>query len=114
MIAAASRLNIPLLITELCSDQIGHTLDDVLEAAGDGKVADKVHFHAQSEPGFTAALRRLDRGKPIICGMEVPVCVLQTALGLNYYHVVSADAVASRNSGDYVTALGKFASPVAK
>ena len=108
---AASRLNVPILITEHCPDRIGHTLSDILHAAGNAKVVDKVHFCAQSEPGFTAALRRLDRGKPIICGMEAHVCVLQTALGLKeagYYPFVSSDAVASRNTEDYVTAIERL------
>lgn len=108
---AASRLDIPILITEHCPDRIGHTLPEIIKAAGNAKIVDKVHFCAQSEPNFTAALRRLDRDKPIICGMEVHVCVLQTALGLKeagYDPFVSADAVASRNTEDYVTALERF------
>ena len=108
LVKAASRLSIPILITEHCPDRIGHTLPEILDAAGNAKVVDKVHFCAQSDPGFTAALRQLERGKPIVCGMEAHVCVLQTALGLKedgYYPLVSADAVASRTTEDYVTAL---------
>ena len=108
---AASRLDVPILITEHCPDRIGHTLADILHAAGNAKVVDKVHFCAQSEPGFAAAVRRLDRGKPIICGMEAHICVLQTALGLKeagYDPFVSIDAMASRSTGDYATALERF------
>lgn len=108
---AASLLNVPILITEHCPDRIGHTLPDIIHAAENAKIVDKVHFCAQSEPGFTTAVRRLDCSKPIICGMEAHVCVLQTALGLyeaGYYPFVSADAVASRNNEDYLTALKRF------
>ncbi len=108
---AASCLGVPILITEHCPNRIGHTLPDILHASGNAKVVDKVHFCAQSESVFTAALRRLDRGKPIICGMEAHVCVLQTALGLKeagYDPFVSTDAMASRSTGDYATALERF------
>ena len=84
---------------------------DILHAAGNAKVVDKVHFCAQSESVFTAALRRLDRDKPIICGMEAHVCVLQTALGLKeagYDPFFSTDAMASRSTGDYATAIERF------
>lgn len=108
LIAAASLLDIPRLVTEQNPKGLGHTVAELAVEAE--HVVHKQHFGACREDGF---LQRLPAGGHIIvAGCEAHVCVLQTVLGLlgaDYRVSVVRDAVGSRSQENKEAGLQRMA-----
>lgn len=99
LLAAARRLEIPVLASEQYPAGIGKTVAALRDRLDPGEIIEKVHFDGSAEPVLYQALLALDRPTIIIGGMEAHVCVLQTALGLKakgLEPVIVADATSSR------------------
>lgn len=110
LLAAARRLDVPVVATEHCADKIGAT--DTRLASLATHVLHKVHFDATREAEFPERLP-VGRHNVLMLGTEAHVCVLQTALGLaqsGYNPWLVADCIGSRRESDRATALQRWLS----
>ena len=107
--AAARLLGVPVLFTEQVPAKLGPTHPDLLLAAGESRaVFGKTAFSAFGAPGLAEALRKAQVSQLLICGLEIPVCVYQTAMaalreGMGV--TILSDAVEARRPEDAVTCL---------
>lgn len=107
LVRAATRLDVPIVVTEHCPDKIGGTAAGLRAVLpGMAQILPKTTFSAADDPVVLDALdaaRTSGRDQIVVCGTEAHVCVLQTALGLRSRGLevcVVADAVASRSDDD--------------
>lgn len=99
LMTAASKLGVPMLLTEQYPKGLGHVVPELQDLAKSGKVFEKIHFSCMNEPAFAAEFKSLDRRQAIIVGMEAHICVMQTGVDLmeqGYEIFVVTDATASR------------------
>ena len=106
LIEAATRLAVPIVVTEQYPKGLGHTEPQLTAALPAGaKVLEKTAFSA------ACGASELQRPQVIIAGMEAHVCVLQTALELTAVGrqvFVVGDAVCSRAESNYLNALARM------
>ena len=102
--SAAKLLGVPVLFTEQVPAKLGPTHPDLLLAAGEGRaVFGKTAFSAFGAPGLVEAFGKMQVSQLLICGLEIPVCVYQTAMdalreGMGV--TILSDAVTGRRSAD--------------
>lgn len=100
LLAAASVLDVPVLLTEQYPKGLGSTRDDVAEHLPDGvEHFEKTSFSALGADGLAESLDRHGRDQVVVAGIETHVCVSQTvhdllARGLQAHLV--RDAVGAR------------------
>ena len=107
LVAAASLLGVPLLMTEQNPEGLGGT---VPELAGAGPIVTKMSFDACAEGAFLEALA--GDGQLVLCGCEAHVCVGQTVLSLLAHRrrvAVVQDATGSRQPESKEAALARLA-----
>ncbi|MEO0035124.1 MAG: hypothetical protein RLZZ501_1147 [Pseudomonadota bacterium] len=112
LLRAATRLGLPLLVTEQYPKGLGRTVGELRELVPDDAVMDKLHFSCAADPAIRARVEGFGRPRVVLAGIESHICVLQTALGfkqLGFAPVVVADACASRAEGNYHAALDRLA-----
>jgi len=104
LLQAASRLGVPVTVTEQYPKGLGPTVDSIAAALPSATpVLAKTSFSAAGDPATAervAGLRGEGRGQLVICGVEAHICVLQSALGFKDTGLdvfVVADAVSSRS-----------------
>lgn len=103
-VAAAQLLGLPVIFTEQVPGKLGPTHPGLLSAAGETRaVFGKTAFSAFGAPGLKEALDKADATQLLICGLEIPVCVFQTAMdalreGLGV--TILCDAVTGRRDDD--------------
>jgi nicotinamidase-related amidase len=79
--SAAKLLGVPVLFTEQVPAKLGPTHPDLLLASGEGRaVFGKTAFSAFGAPGLVEAFGKMQVSQLLICGLEIPVCVYQTAM----------------------------------
>ena len=111
LMKAASRLEIPVLVSEQYPKGLGPTVPELAALAPAGSVLAKLHFSCVDDPALGARLRRSGRDQVVLAGIEAHVCVLQTALGLRaagFAPFVAADATASRTEASHRTAMARL------
>ncbi|MCW9040189.1 MAG: isochorismatase family protein [Rhodospirillales bacterium] len=111
LMRAATRLDIPMLVSEQYPKGLGHSVSAVAELAPTGAVLEKVHFSCVSDRDYLERFRSLGRGQAVVCGAEAHVCVLQTVMGLleeNAAVFVVADAVSSRTPRNHRLAIQRM------
>lgn len=99
LLEAATRLGVPVLLSEQYPKGLGATDERLGPLPRHATVVEKLTFSCCGEPRFMAQLARLKRSQIVLCGMETHVCVLQTALDLREAGqdvFVVDDAVGSR------------------
>ena len=99
LMTAASRLGVPILLTEQYPKGLGHIVPELQELAKAGKVLEKMHFPCMNDETFSAEFKALDRRQAVIVGMEAHICVMQTGVNLmeeGYEIFVVTDATSSR------------------
>lgn len=109
LIAASHSVGMPIIFTEQYPKGIGATLPILREAAPNAPVVEKLHFSCVAANCLPDAV--FTHEQVILCGMEAHVCVLQTALELRargQQVFVVTDAIASRHTHDYQTALRRY------
>jgi nicotinamidase-related amidase len=109
LIDGAKLLGLPLLATEQYPHGLGGTVPELAQRLS--QIPDKVAFSSCGCDAFCQQLVAADTPKVLLVGIEAHVCVQQTALDLiaNGYRVyVAADAIGSRCSTDYETALRRM------
>ena len=111
LMQAASRLEVPILVSEQYPKGLGHTLAALADLTPNGAVVEKVEFSAAANSAFSERLAALERSVPVICGIEAHVCVLQTALDLQsgeLHPVVVQDATQSRSADNAQAAWNRM------
>tara|TARA_B100000900_G_scaffold410743_1_gene429103 strand:+ start:34 stop:954 length:921 start_codon:yes stop_codon:yes gene_type:complete len=79
-IEAARTLGLHTLFTEQVPDKLGHTNKELLRRAIRPKIFHKTSFSALSAPGLENFLRDNEVYHVLVCGLETPICVYQTAI----------------------------------
>jgi hypothetical protein len=106
-VGAAKLLGIPVFFTEQVPAKLGGTHPDLRQAAGESAVVvGKSAFSALAGPELGAALSDRGINNLLICGLEGPVCVYQTAvdaLRLEMGVTLLADAITARRPVDQET-----------
>lgn len=112
LLRAATRLEIPVLVSEQYPKGLGHTAGELLDLAPEGAVMEKLAFSCAADDGIRARVEALGRRQIVIAGIESHVCVLQSALGfkeLGYDVAVVGDACASRVEASFHSAMARLA-----
>jgi nicotinamidase-related amidase len=111
LIDGFNALTAPVLATEQYPQGLGATVEPIATRLGDAvERHEKLRFSACIEP-ILEPLRESGRRSVVICGIEMHVCVLQTALDLaeaGYVVAVAADACGSRRRVDYEAAAERM------
>lgn len=112
-VAAAGGLGLPVVFTEQAPQKLGGTAPELPPLAPGAAVFGKGTFSALADEGIRRALLH-DRGVEhlIICGLETPVCVYQTAidaLAENLAVTILSDAVGARRADDAAACLAALA-----
>lgn len=108
-IAAANLLERPIIFTEQAPDKLGPTLPELASAADLSVTLPKKEFSAFGVPGFEDHLKGRKIKWLLIAGLEVPVCVLQTALDAvarGFHPVLLEDCLGARRREDAKSVLG--------
>jgi nicotinamidase-related amidase len=103
VIEAAAGLGIRVAFTEQLPRKLGGTAPELLKLAPGADVHSKSAFSVFGDDGITDALRSLDIEHIILCGIETPICIYQTALGAldaNLQVTVLSDAIGARRPAD--------------
>lgn len=109
LIKTAQMLSVPVWATEQYPKGLGPTVAEVAALIPDRP--EKLTFHSLGVHGLEEQFRERDIRHLTLAGIEAHICVSQTALELidRGFHVqVPVDAVASRNSMDWETALRRL------
>lgn len=106
---AADILTIPTIVTEQYPVGLGETVPELkLALAKERFTCEKTSFSAMMEPEFAEKIHSLGKKQIVLCGIEIHICVLQTAADLikdGFEVYVVKDACASRNKKEYKTGL---------
>ena len=105
LLEAATRLSVPVMLTEQYPKGLGPTVPDLAAKLPPG--ATRIEKTAFSACGALP----LSRPQVVLAGMEAHVCVLQTALELaaaGREVFVVGDAVCSRTPANYANALDRL------
>src|SRR5512141_2594582 len=108
LVELAKMQNIPIVLTEQYPKGLGRTLPEITTALPAHVLVEKVAFNCCSEHSFDAQVKRFNRKKIIVAGMETHICVLQTCIGLlkeGHDVHVAADAVCSRTELNWRSGL---------
>jgi nicotinamidase-related amidase len=111
-VAVARGLGIPVLFTEQVPRKLGGTEPSILREAPDAPVCGKLAFSALADDGIRDRIREAGPTELLICGIETPVCVYQTAsdaLAAGYGVTVLCDAIDARRPEDGRAALEDLA-----
>lgn len=111
-IEAAVGLGMQVAFTEQLPRKLGGTAPELLALAPDAAVHAKSTFSVFADDGINETLRGLDIEHIILCGIETPVCVYQTALGAldaDLQVTVLTDAIGARRPADAAVCLGALA-----
>ncbi len=112
-IAAATGLGLPVAFTEQVPEKLGRTAPELLALAPQAPAWGKIAFSAFGDDRIRAALLdERDLGHLLLCGLETPVCIYQTALaalaaGLQV--TLLSDAVGARRGDDARVCLDALA-----
>jgi nicotinamidase-related amidase len=115
LMQAATRLNVPVTISEQYRKGLGASIPALDAVKGEAVVLEKMHFSCAADAAINARVRGLasdGRSQLVVCGIESHVCVLQSALGFRDMGLavfVVGDAVTSRTPESVETAKARFA-----
>jgi len=105
LIKVCRLLGIPILLTEQYPEGLGVTIEEVRrELGGCYKPVRKTSFSCFGEDSFVRRLGETGRKTLLLTGIELHVCVAQTALEaveLGYRPIVVLDATSSRSVEEY-------------
>ncbi|MGI9420696.1 MAG: isochorismatase family protein [Geminicoccaceae bacterium] len=111
LLAAARRLEVPVLATEHCPGSVGPTVPELRNDLGPSEIVEKRHFNGAAEEALDRALAAAGRSVVVVAGMEAHVCVQQTIFGLKtagYQSVLVADAIGSREASSRELAIERM------
>ncbi len=112
-VAAAVGLGLPVAFSEQVPQKLGGTVPELLALAPGAPVWPKQTFSALADPAIRAGLlEERQLGHLLLCGLETPVCVYQTAvaaLAEGLQVTVLSDAVGARRPDDARDCLAALA-----
>jgi nicotinamidase-related amidase len=100
---SARGLGVGTGFTEQVPAKLGRTAPELLAAAPGTPVWGKTAFSALGDPAVRAALQERKVRRLLLCGIETPVCIYQTAddaLAAGFEVTVLSDAVTARRPDD--------------
>ena len=103
MMNLASRIEVPIIISEQYPKGLGKTVSPLAALGTPEHHIEKVHFSCMKAPALLKHLEHFQKNQIILIGIETHVCVLQTALELleaDYEVYVVVDATSSRHELD--------------
>jgi nicotinamidase-related amidase len=109
VLAAAQGLGVRTLFTEQVPQKLGPTVPELLAHVPQPMQLAKRTFSALADDGIADRLKEFDIEHLLLCGIETPICVYQTAidaLNSNYQVTVLGDAVGARRPADAEATLG--------
>jgi nicotinamidase-related amidase len=109
LVDAAKLLDMPVQATEQYPKGLGPTVPELAQRLPHRP--DKVAFSCCAIPSVVETFHRAARPRIVLAGIETHVCVLNTALdllALDFRVYLPVDAVGSRYSIDYETALRRL------
>lgn len=104
LIETAKLLSIPTIVTEQYPKGLGETVSNIKEIFGKVQVFEKTAFSALNEPEILEAIEKTAQKQVILFGIELHICVYQTALELlerGYEVFVVKNASKSRQDYDF-------------
>lgn len=112
MLKLASKMDVPILVSEQYPKGLGPTLQQFQTYFTADHCVDKVHFSCMSDDKYVQRLKQFHKKQLVLIGIEAHVCVLQTALemrdqGFDVFVVV--DAVSSRGKQNLKYGLKRMA-----
>ncbi|MDR2643186.1 MAG: isochorismatase family protein [Planctomycetaceae bacterium] len=114
LITAANTLGTPVIVSEQYPEKLGATVPGIGQILLTGtKIFTKKAFSVCAVPEFVTHIENEPASKIIICGVELHVCVLQSAFDLILLGkevVIVTDACACRFRNDYEMALRRLES----
>jgi nicotinamidase-related amidase len=112
-VSAAAGLGVPVAFTEQVPQKLGSTAPELRQLAPQAPVWGKNTFSALADEGIRDALtRQRDVQHILLCGIETPICVYQTAIGAiadGMQVTVLSDAVGARRPDDAQICLDALA-----
>lgn len=117
-VEAASLFGLRIFFTEQSPEKLGHTHGGLLEASGMGgsetqSIFPKSAFSALAVEPLVAQLRLHEIHHLLLCGIEVPICVYQTALAavdMDLQITLLTDCVGGRRPEDFPAVLSTLES----
>ena len=106
LIEVSKMLKIPVVVTEQYPKGLGRTVPEIRAVLSEYRPVEKMTFNCCSEPAFLSEIKKSNRKKIIITGMETHICVLQTTTGLlrdGFIPHVVQDAACSRTKENWKT-----------
>ena len=106
-------LGLPFIWMEQIPDKIGKTVDEVATLLKDETPIKKHTFSCCKNSEFLSRLKKLNRKKILIVGIETHICVYQTSidlLNMGYDVEVVTDAVSSRTKENKEVGIEKIKS----
>jgi nicotinamidase-related amidase len=112
LITAANSLGTSVIVSEQYPEKLGATVPGISQILLTGtKIFTKKSFSICAVPEFSTYIENEPASKVIICGVELHVCVLQSAFDLMLLGkevVIITDACACRFRNDYEMALRRL------
>jgi len=111
-VSAAHGLGVPALFTEQVPDKLGATAPELLALVPKPETHGKQAFSAFGDEQITRRIQEIGADHLLICGIETPVCVYQTALAAlrsEYQVTILTDCVGARRKDDAARALEALA-----
>ncbi len=112
LVRVCKTLGIPIVLTEQYPKGIGKTIQPIVQELGpDYKPIEKTTFSCFGAPEFERRLMELGRKVLLLTGIELHICVYQTAvdaLKRGYTPIVIYDATSSRLRPDYELCLHRL------
>lgn len=110
LIKAAKLMEIPIIVSEQVPEKMGRTLVEISEAAGTTAFG-KTAFGCLEDAAISQHFESLNRDQAIICGIETPICVTQTALALRERQIdciLAEDATSARDASMHELGLERM------
>lgn len=102
-ISSAHGVGLQVAFTEQAPQKLGGTAPELLQLVKKPKLYSKTTFSAFADDGIADAIKQGDVEHVILCGLETPICIYQTALDAvdhNIQVTILSDAVGARRSAD--------------
>lgn len=107
----AKGLGLPVVFTEQVPAKLGHTAGDLLTLAEKPAIFGKDAFSALGDPKVSAHLKAGGTNHLLLCGIETPICVYQTARAARlagYAVTLLSDCLGARRADDAATVLAQL------
>ncbi len=108
---SARGLGLPVVFTEQVPAKLGHTAGDLLGLAASPVVCGKDSFSALGDKKVAAHLKASGTNHLLLCGIETPICVCQTARDARqagYAVTLLSDCTGARRTDDAATVLAQL------